>query len=525
MIRVSIVAEINLVKGQIRADGDFKDDILRGSVDDNILAGNGGNDQIWGGSGGNDTLIGGDGADGLWWDKNDSNDVIAYNGDASKDALICYESSYSNHTGYYTASGDLVVGLNNNSNNITIANWQNTASNRRMQNFVFKENGMAVDYLWNAGQSCEVNLYDAEFSLSNVHKAICVDSASATMRGTAGADYLQGGSGNDQIWGGQSGVDTLSGGAGADQYWWGVGNSGNVTIKDDISNTQDTLYLYNLNASQVSTAIYGNDLVISSGVNTVTIENGVNDKIGAVKFADGSATTGEQMISSAPRYSGQPHHLDITFDYSMDVNNWFTDSRKAILEQAANAWEEHITTDLTPISAGTIEYVYDLTSFMPYNYNGNIVSMPTGKKYTTLSSTVDDIVIYLGTSNSSNDSNSGSTWITNSQVAGIDFNMSSSQNATDAGLLKIAEHEIGHVLGLGGQDSAAYASLESYSNGSYYFNGENAKALNGGLPIQMWDMNHPNNYAVSSVMGYGPNVSSVTNMDLAMLKDIGWSVV
>ena len=40
-----------------------------------------------------------------------------------------------------------------------------------------------------------------------------------------------------------------------------------------------------------------------------------------------------------------------------------------------------------------------------------------------------------------------------------------------------------------------------------------------------WDMNHPNNYAVSSVMGYGPNVSSVTNMDLAMLKDIGWSVV
>ena len=147
MIRVSIVAEINLVKGQIRADGDFKDDILRGSVDNNILSGNGGNDQMWGGSGGNDTIIGGDGADGLWWDKNDSNDVIVYNGDASKDALICYESSYGNHTGYYTGSGDLVIGLNNNSNNITIANWQNTASNRRMQNFVFKENGMAVDYL------------------------------------------------------------------------------------------------------------------------------------------------------------------------------------------------------------------------------------------------------------------------------------------------------------------------------------------------------------------------------------------
>ena len=86
MIRVIIVAEINLVKGQIRADGDFKDDILRGSVDNNILSGNGGNDQIWGGSGGNDTIIGGDGADGLWWDKNDSNDVIVYNGDASKDA-------------------------------------------------------------------------------------------------------------------------------------------------------------------------------------------------------------------------------------------------------------------------------------------------------------------------------------------------------------------------------------------------------------------------------------------------------
>ena len=515
------MAEINLTQGQIYANGTTDNDILRGSIDSNILTGNGGNDQMWGGSGGNDTMVGGVGADGFWWDKNDNNDIIVSNGDASKDALICYESSLNDNSAYYTSGGDLVFSSNGNKNNITIANWQNTVSSQRMQNFVFTENGVKVDYLWNAGQSSEVNLYNPEFSLVNVHKVICVDSATATMRGTVGDDYLQGGSGNDQIWGGQGGTDTLVGGAGADQYWWGIGNSGNVLIKDDASNSQDTLYLYNLSASQVSTAISGNNLIISSGSNTVTIENAVNNKISAVKFADGSTVTGAQLVSTASNL----HNLNIKFDYSMDVSGWFTDSRKALLEQAARAWTDHITNDLPTIYAGTTESVYDLTSFSAYNYNGNIVSMPNGRKNITLANNVDDIIIYMGTSSSSNNNNSGSTWITNSQVASIDFNKESSQNATDAGFLKIAEHEIGHALGLSGQNNTAYANLETYMNGSYYFNGENAKALNGGNPIQMWDINHPNNYCTSAVMGYGPSVSSVTNMDLAMLKDIGWSVV
>ncbi len=516
------MAEINLMQGQINANGTTGNDILRGSVDSNVLTGDGGDDQLWGGCGGNDTMTGSAGADGFWWDKNDGNDVIAQNGDASKDALLCYESSYNAHSGYYNGAGDLVVVLNNSNNNVTIANWQNMSSNQRMQNFVFKENGMSVDYLWNAGQSCEVNLYDAEFSLSNVHKAICVDSATATMRGSAGDDYLQGGSGNDQIWGGQSGLDTLAGGAGSDQYWWGTGNSGNVLIKDDVSNSQDTLYLYNLNASQIKTTTSGNNLVISSGSNSVIIENGVNDKIGAVKFADGSTISGDQLLTTASR----DHHLNIKFDYSMDVNGWFTDRKKAVLEQAARVWTDHIIADLPEVLAGNSEDVYELSHTYAYDYgNGNIMQIPYGRKRQVSTSGYDDFIIYVGTvSDSSNDNYSGITMV-NSRHSSIGFNQFSSQNATEAGFLKVAEHEIGHALGLSYQYGGTFANLETNSNGTYYFNGANAKALNGGAPIQMWDMHHPNNNYVSAVMGYGPNVTSVTNMDLAMLKDIGWNVV
>lgn len=522
------MAEINLTQGQINANGTTGNDILRGSVDSNVLTGGGGDDQLWGGYGGNDTMTGGAGSDGFWWDKNDGNDVIAQNGDASKDALICYESAYNVHSGYYNGAGDLVVVLNNSNNNITIANWQNTSSNQRMQNFVFKENGLSVDYLWNAGQSCEVNLYDAAFSLSNVHKAICVDSATATMRGSAGGDYLQGGSGNDQIWGGQSGLDTLAGGAGSDQYWWGTGNSGNVLIKDDVSNSQDTLYLYNLNASQIKTTTSGNNLVISSGSNTVIIENGVNDKIGAVKFADGSTISGDQLLSTASR----EHHLNIKFDYSMDVNGWFTDSRKAVLEQAAHAWTDHIIADLPEIAAGTTGIISDVTSYIQYDYygNGNMSFMPNGRRYVNSNSNIDDLVIYVGSYfNPTNDNDSGSAGIIQgSQFSSISFNGASSQNSEgpEGYFGKIATHEIGHILGLyNGNES--FKNLETFSNGSYYFNGENSKALNGGNAISMWDAHHPNSYFTNSVMGQAGyvHVTSVTNMDLAMLKDIGWNVV
>jgi hypothetical protein len=294
---VITMSEINLAAQYINALGTASDDIIRGNKSNNILTGNGGNDQIWGGSGGNDTLKGGNGADGFWWGQNDGNDTIISNGNANKDVLIFYDAPEQSHHGYLTSSGDMVVNYNS-SSSVTVKGWKNTAANQRMQNFVWKDNGILTDYLWNANQGAEVNLYDPEFSLINVHKAICLDSGNDTLRGTAGDDYLQGGSGSDQIWGGVGGNDTLAGGLAADTYWWGSGG-GDVVIKNDAANIEDTLYLYNLASSSIKVRVSNNDVIITSGGKTATIENGVNNKIGTIKFSDGTTKTGAQLVASA----------------------------------------------------------------------------------------------------------------------------------------------------------------------------------------------------------------------------------
>ncbi|MCF7544292.1 calcium-binding protein [Pseudomonas petrae] len=123
------------------------------------------------------------------------------------------------------------------------------------------------------------------------------DDGDDTLLGGAGNDYLYGGSGNDTLDGG-AGNDRLDGGAGDDTYLFGKG-SGQDSIyyaNETREGKRDTVQLVGLNASDVSLARDGYDLIIRINGSTDTfrvVYHFLSDatagyQIDRIQFADGS---------------------------------------------------------------------------------------------------------------------------------------------------------------------------------------------------------------------------------------------
>jgi Ca2+-binding RTX toxin-like protein len=123
------------------------------------------------------------------------------------------------------------------------------------------------------------------------------DDGDDTVLGGAGNDYLYGGSGNDSLDGG-AGNDRLDGGAGDDVYLFGKG-SGQDSIyyaNETREGKRDTVQLVGLNASDVSLARDGYDLIIRINGSTDTFRvmyHFMSDatagyQIDRIQFADGS---------------------------------------------------------------------------------------------------------------------------------------------------------------------------------------------------------------------------------------------
>lgn len=543
--------QIDMQAGVLNVNGTTGDDIIHGNNLNNTIVGNGGNDQIWGGSGGEDIMVGSDGAVGFWWGHNDGNDAVINSNSGNRSALICYDATNAEHSGSFSANGDLTVRLSGSNNTLTLSNWSNMNIGQRMQNFVFNEGGNYVDYIWNAGQSTQVYLTDPEFSMIGVRKAICVDSGSTVIRGSSGADYIQGGSGDDHLWGGSGGNDTLAGGGGADTFWWGGAADGNDVIEYGAGNTQSNVRLYGLSRQNVSAVQSGSDYVLTSGGSTLTIKNWSGAKLEKLQFDDGLYTADSLLGSSSP------HHLNITFDYSLDSSGFFTANpyAKACLQKAADEWTSHIIEDFPTVAAGTVSR---LRNPVTENYSDIVFSAP-----------VDDIVIYVGAHNLTdatasaslatpyssntvlwdryNDSDKAQPW-----AGSITFDSSpswaddssaswwfdptpSTDNDLDTSkydFVTVAAHEIGHILGIT-RGLNAFSTNCSY-DGKYFY-GSNAYAANNYRYVPLIDGTHPNgytgNFPTKVVMSYGDsyntdnNRSMVSAIDLGMLKDCGYNIV
>lgn len=223
------------------AIGGSGDDTLRGNAGSNSLSGGAGNDGLWGGGGGNDTLVGGSGADMFWWTSGEGNNVVVSSGQGS--VLQLYAYAYADHNYSISANGDMVIGKNNGSDNITVSNWENQVFTDRIQSFVFSDNGVKTAYAYNGGQAINVDLSSTAYRDTSATSLKCVDTSNAKLGGSTGNDAIWGGIGSDSLWGGNGGNDMLIGGAGSDSYWFGV-NDGADTIVADATNNQDTVMFY-----------------------------------------------------------------------------------------------------------------------------------------------------------------------------------------------------------------------------------------------------------------------------------------
>jgi len=166
--------------------GNALDNVITGGAGNDTLSGGAGNDRLLGGAG-NDTLLGGDGNDYL----DGGAGADSMNGGAGDDTYVV--DNYADQV-------------------IELANGGNDTVNTTLSMYMLSTNVENLRYL---GSSNFIGMGTAS---ANV------------MTGGSGNDYLWGGAGNDTLYGG-AGDDVLDGGIGADTMYGGAGND-TYTVDD-----------------------------------------------------------------------------------------------------------------------------------------------------------------------------------------------------------------------------------------------------------------------------------------------------
>ncbi len=255
------------------------DDTFFGGSGADLLFGNNGKDDLFGGAG-TDTIEGGGGADNLFGGA--GNDEILgeggaddLNGGVKNDSIF---GGNGNDTLAGNAGADQLFG-GAEDDTLKGAGGDDTL-----------EGGSGVDQLFGGTNKDELHGDDGADTLEGA-------AAKDTLFGGAGADVLKGGSGDDALFGG-SGADTMTGGKGRDTFTGGTGDDemtggtendlfifadgfGDDIIFDfnanadgekidltDVTGITDFTDLEDNHMAQV-----GNNVVITDGANTITLED------------------------------------------------------------------------------------------------------------------------------------------------------------------------------------------------------------------------------------------------------------
>lgn len=319
-------------------------DTLAGSGDDDVLDGGDGNDTLAGGAG-NDLLIGGAGID--WLNGNAGDDTLdggagseMLRGEAGRDVY-----RFGRGYGYDViqdpdltavgqtetviemaadivpadvsliwSGGDMILGLGA-EDQLTVSGWLSKpeGSGALLVRFAdgteWRDADLLAMHIPLATDSADYlngdvgsNLIDGAGGNDIVNGLDGADilvggDGNDAVSGGDGNDMLIGGSGNDQLAGGNgddildggSGDDTLDGGSGADVYRFGFGSG-----KDRISGSDSPSDMIELGAgvgpNDLTIALSGSNLVITlqGGSDVLTVSNWVYNKVGRLRFADGS---------------------------------------------------------------------------------------------------------------------------------------------------------------------------------------------------------------------------------------------
>jgi hypothetical protein len=233
-------------------------------------------------------------------------------------------------------------------------------------------------------------------------------------------------------------------------------------------------------------------------------------------------------------YSPDTTRFNIDLDFRNDSQSFWTTERRTIAQKAADDWANLIANELGGI------YLNNRSLGM-VGVNGTDAFQFTSNRY------IDDLVIFVGSYNGGDNAGGwgGSYgdlggWTISEPLARageFSVNAAEASSYSNAALYSVFSHEIGHTLGLLGQNEKGSNLIDRTMPQTAIFKGEYAKAANGGSYVALqsqdgpspvtgqYDYSHPAN-RVKSMMSYGwtYNLSAPTNIDYAMLADIGYSI-
>jgi hypothetical protein len=250
--------------------------------------------------------------------------------------------------------------------------------------------------------------------------------------------------------------------------------------------------------------------------------------------------------------------VSIVIDYTFDAQGFFTQPRRDLMQLAADTIATKLNDSLSAITPGGID---TWSAQFPDPSTGSIRSIDN------LNIPANTLIVYVGGGSLANNTEAGlgstggysatgdANWLNTVAARGqlgalatpatdygpwggsIRFDNSGATNwyfnqslagigSTQTDFLTVAEHELGHVLGLG-TTAAWHADVK---NG--FFVGPNAEAAFGGQPVPVnpsgdhWANGTHSDGApalMDPILVTGTR-TTYTSLDLAALKDIGWQV-
>ncbi|WP_371751473.1 calcium-binding protein [Snodgrassella alvi] len=240
-------------------EGSDKDDILSGTSQDDTLIGGSGNDKLYGGAG-NDTYV---------FAKGHGKDLISDEG-GEADTIQFLDVNFE-EVKFRKKDNTLFIYGYNEEDSVEIRDFFNFNGKYAIENFVFKDKTITLEQLQKEGMELYGTSGNDNINISKgrgiLHGGDGNDTLKASQYDIAN-DILDGGAGDDTLWG-YKGDDILIGGGGNDNLYGGEGNDTYVFAKghgkdliSDEAGEADTIQFLDVNFEEVKFRKKDNTLFI-----------------------------------------------------------------------------------------------------------------------------------------------------------------------------------------------------------------------------------------------------------------------